>query len=437
MTKKNILIFLLLNQTIIWGYFCFPAAAGDSAQSQIIDWLNTIPYAEVNEIKSDSLYNETFEILLSQPLDHNNPGGEIFKQRIFLSHIDVTQPVVIITEGYSADKNYTSELSKILKANQIIVEHRFFGKSKPDSLDWEYLTVLQAAADHHKIISLFKQMYKGKWISTGISKGGQTAMYHKRYYPEDVDATVTYVAPLNLSEEDPRINAFLNSAGEDECRKKIKEFQRGVLLRQNEILPLFYKDAEERNYVYSLGAEKMFEYIALEYSFAFWQWGYGNCSGIPKGDTTAGILFEHLKTVVPFYYYSDTGIKNLQPFFYQAYTELGYYSYDITDFKDLLIYVTDPTNKIFTPPNAEIVYICATMHDINNWLQTEGNNILYIYGELDTWSATSVQLIGRTNAIKMVKKGGAHSTRIRHFKGEEKERIYSTLENWLGLTIQR
>ncbi len=91
----------------------------------------------------------------------------------------------------------------------MFVEHRYFGESKPDStIGWEYLTTAQAAADHKSIVDLFKTIYKGKWVSTGISKGGQTSIFFKYYYPDAVDVWVPYVAPLNLEQEDKRIFYF-------------------------------------------------------------------------------------------------------------------------------------------------------------------------------------------------------------------------------------
>ena len=81
-------------------------------------------------------------------------------------------------------------------------------------------------------------------------------------------------------------------------------------------------------------------------------------------------------------------------------------------------------------------YDCSVMQDVNTWLQKHGDNILYIYGGNDTWSATSIQLTGECNAVKMVKKGGSHGTRIRNFEGEQKDKIYSTLEKWLDIKIE-
>ncbi len=63
--------------------------------------------------------------------------------------------------------------------------------------------------------------------------------------------------------------------------------------------------------------------------------------------------------------------------------------------------------------------------------------MLYIYGENDTWSASAVDIGSNTNAVKMVKKDGTHRTRINSFEGEEKEKIYSTLEKWLDVKIDR
>ncbi len=102
-----------------------------------------------------------------------------------------------------------NELSPILNANQICVEHRYFNESTPQPVDWEHLTIYNAASDHHRIVEILKEIYKGKWVNTGISKGGQTVMYHRYFYPDDVDASVGYVCPLNFSIEDKRVYSFL------------------------------------------------------------------------------------------------------------------------------------------------------------------------------------------------------------------------------------
>lgn len=395
-------------------------------------------YKEITEIKKisvDTSYIEGYEINISQPLDHKNPGGKKFNQRFYLSHSDFSKPMVFVTEGYAANHNYKSELANLLDANQIIVEHRYFGKSVPEKIDWQYLNIEQAAADHHKIVELLKELYKGKWINTGVSKGGQTTLYHRYFYPTDVDVSVPYVAPINLAQEDPRIYMFLNTVGTAECREKIRKFQRAFLSKKDEMRNFLMKDAEQNQIHFAWDFDLVLEYMTLEYSFAFWQWGQTKCEDIPDADASAEELYNHMKKSNPLYFFTEQAMKDFGPFYVQAYNEIGYYGYDLTPFKDLLTEITDGSNIMLVPNDAKIEYNCNAMQSVYNWLQKHGNNILYIYGGNDTWSATSVQLTGETNAVKMVKKGGPHGTSIKSFDGEEKELIYSTLEKWLGINI--
>jgi hypothetical protein len=145
---------------------------------------------EVKETRFDrQLFTAGCEITVEQPLDHQNPQGERFRQRVFLGHAGYDKPVVLGTEGYAARGTSGGELQRILGGNQVTVEHRFFGRSVPSPVRWEYLTVKQSADDLHAIVTLLKTVYPGEWVSTGVSKGGQTALFYKCYYPQDYDIT--------------------------------------------------------------------------------------------------------------------------------------------------------------------------------------------------------------------------------------------------------
>jgi len=43
--------------------------------------------------------------------------------------------------------------------------------------------------------------------------------------PDDVGVTVAYVAPVNVTQEDPRINRFIETVGDEATRKKVKDYQ--------------------------------------------------------------------------------------------------------------------------------------------------------------------------------------------------------------------
>ena len=42
----------------------------------------------VEQLETDPDYTDAFKIFIEQPVDHNNPDGEKFSQKFFLSHID-------------------------------------------------------------------------------------------------------------------------------------------------------------------------------------------------------------------------------------------------------------------------------------------------------------------------------------------------------------
>ncbi len=397
--------------------------------------LSTIPAESKTRIETDSILKETYEIMLIQPVDHNNPDGKTFTQQIFVTYVDPMAPVVVVTEGYNGSY-YRSELASLLNCNQIIIEHRYFEDSRPDSIDWQYLTGWQAATDHHRVIELFKPVFHGKWLTTGISKGGETVMYHSFYYPKDVDVRVPYVGPLAFSPEDERIYEFLDNVGTPECRDRVYRFQRMILERRDTFFPMMVQLSQERGWTYNRvgGAELAFEMAVLEYDFAFWQWGRTPCENIPLEGTDAEI-FSHFARIGDFNYFSDQGIEPIEPFFYQAMTEQGYYGYRFDRFAGLLKFAADselPEFMFSAPDGANPKFNYEHNRKVYDYLMKKGNNFLYIYGANDTWTAAGVDITGSaTNSVVVKKKGGDHLTRIMNLSDEEREIVLMKLSEWL------
>ena len=406
----------------------------------IEEFLTSVDGLSFEKIICDSSYLVCYKIMYEQPLDHNNPAGKKFKQRFYLSHINSDRSTVMITHGYEARQNNIREISRYLNANQIMVEHRFFGESVPDSMEWKYLTVEQSANDLHRINELFREFYKGKWITSGISKGGQTTIFYRKYFPDDVDVSVPYVAPLNLEKEDPKLYNYLdNVAGTPECRERIIAFQRNVLKHRKEILPMAKKYTDDSGFTFTYNDfETAFEYSVLEYRFSFWQWG-GDCGQIPGNDATAKELFDHLVKVSSLALFGDRLMEYFAPFQYQASTEMGYYGFKIDAYKDLLISVKEDVGSELSFPyrDVELSFNPNTMKGVNDWVQYEGNNMIYIYGADDTWAACAVNVSPETNAVKIVKESGDHATRIRNLPEDQKELVFDRLEEWLDMKVNR
>ncbi len=392
------------------------------------------PNGEVTEMEVKDHFTKAYQIVLDQPLDHKDKDAGTFKHYFYLSHVDEAKPTVFITEGYNATPR-TYELSKIFKGNQVQVEYRFYGKSRPDTIPWKYLKNDLAIEDYHKIITKLKRLYTGKWISTGISKGGETVLIHKSKYPWDVDVAVPYVAPLIDTQEDIRTENHINTIGTDECRAKIVAFQRAVLKKRDSVLVEISKYATDKQMSFTeLSIEEALEYAVLEFPFSFWQWG-GSCDEIPDENATSKQMFNYINTIVGISFYNDKTYYDLLPSYYQHATELGYYGFDSTPVKDLLQVVQKPTNLRFAPKNVDLTYNQNYIKEVRDFVENKGKKILYIYGEYDTWGACAPTPKPHVDALKMVLKEGSHKTRIKHFSKQDQQLIYDKLQNWLGYSV--
>lgn len=397
----------------------------------LFDASNEVDYLSA---RGDAFFKENYLVYFEQPLDHKNPDAGTFKQRVWLSHRNITAPVVMVTEGYSAPAPYKSELAELLSANQIVVEHRFFGESTPEGMPWQYLTIEQAANDHQNIVDYFQQLYKGDWVSTGISKGGQAAIIHRALFPKAIKATVTYVAPFNLEKEDGRLLTFFETVGTEEERRRIRDFQLEILKRRDEIMPHFVDWVKEKDLSFSMDLNEVFELAVLEYPFSLWQWCVP-IDEIPLPSATSLELFNHLYRGIDFTYFSDQEAIATGPFFYQAYTQLGYYGYDTNHLKGHLEYFTTDivSNELMVPDvGFSPVFDISGIDKVISRLKKRDAEMLHIIGARDPWSATAPDVRGLKNSVLIVDPQGCHLTRISNLPDALKQKVLSVLGEWLN-----
>jgi len=415
--------------------FCAIALTGYSQpdKQQLEHELFNLPNVSFINVSKPGDQFLTYDLMVKQPIDHEHPEKGYFNQWVQLRHRGFGNPTVIETHGYAMGRG-GNEVEQILSANNIGVEYRFFGKSIPDSLQWEYLTIEQAAADLHAVNQLFKQLYKGKWFSTGISKGGQTTLYYKYFFPEDVDVAIPYVAPIDNALEDTRIYTFLDTIGKPECRKKIYDFQEFLLKNEDKVLEKlsWYAKGARLKFNYTGNIGKSFELAVLEYSFSFWQWGR-SCDSIPTNKKLDDYINELIKTsdIASF---SDRDIAQFASHYYQA-TQTGYYGYNIAPFKKYIKHFDSNPSAIFPPKKAKPNSFSPELYqNFQRWLNEKGNNILYIYGGIDTWSAPRVLVTDRVNSKSFLIPGANHGTaRIKNLPETMKNEFVSRIKNWTKL----
>ncbi len=388
----------------------------------------------VDSLPSD-YSSEKYVVTIRQPLDHKHPEKGSFTQRVIISHEGFDRPTVLVTEGYGGDyalnPRYRDELAGLFQTNTVFVEHRYFSGSVPDTVDWQYLTAQNSASDLHLITTLFKQIYPQKWISTGISKGGQTALIYRAFFPNDVDITVPYVAPVSRSAEDGRHEPFLNVVGDKKTRQAILSFQREVLKRRGEIISLLEKFCMEKQLSFRISMNEVLDYCVLEYSFAFWQWGTP-ASQIPTNSATTEVLFKHLTEISGPDYFA-TG-QPTQAFFIQAARELGYYGYDIEPFKDLLFIRTakDYLQRIMLPEGITIQFQPELYKKLTNFIATSDPRLIFVYGEYDPWTSVGItKLDGKKNMFVAIQPKGSHRARINTLPDSLRDKVIKTIKLWL------
>lgn len=373
-------------------------------------------------------FSKSYQIEVTQPIDHNDESVGTFTQRIYLHHAGVDLPMVLNTRGYHGSSGI-QELTYLTGANQITVTHRYFDHAMPEPKDWQYLSVEQASDDLHAIYELFKPLYQKKWVSTGTSKGGMTALFYEYAYPDDMDAVVAYVAPVMLAREDQRFDEFIFETVSDEaCRQKISDFQRLVLSNKEQVLEVINPDPGAFDFPLS----RVLEYSVVEYPFAFWQYAPNDCATIPGAEATAAQLAQHLFEQSPLDYFSRYFSEAYKSFYVQAYNELGYYGYKTEHLADLLD-STDHSPMDFTPDDSKRNYTPTKMQDIADWLTNSGENIIYIYGGVDPYTATGITPNEDLNSFSIVQPGASHGVRI--YQLDEKAKIHEALESWLDITI--
>lgn len=393
--------------------------------------------SEVKPLESE-VYPEKYVFFIHQLLDPHHPEAGNFKQRVILSHVGFDRPTVLVTEGYAAhyatNPRYQEELSKLFNANLVFVEYRYFGESMPQPCNWDYLTVENSLYDLHRITTTLKQLYTQKWISTGISKGGQTTMFYRAFFPDDVAISVPYVAPLNKALEDGRHEPFISrKVSTPENRKRVQDFQLEILKRKDTLLPMFEKYCAAKGYTFRIPVAEVYDFNVLEYSFALWQWGTP-VNEIPSAEPDDETLFKHFISICEPDYFSEQ--SPYPSFNVQAAKELGYYGYDIKPFKKYLTIKTskDYLRKVMLPSELSNLKFDATLYNkVVKFLKENDPKMIYIYGGDDPWTASGVTWLKDKKNIKVyVLPGGSHRTRIGSFDTKTREEIKELINEWLN-----
>lgn len=427
----------LLSSFLLWAVV---SVFAQTVASEFMKKLSALQGVSKVEKLESSAFPEKYLINIRQNVDGETADKGTFDQRVIVGYVGEDRPTVIVTEGYYADyalnSRYTEELCRLFDANMVFCEYRYFGPSTPEPCDWQYMTVRNSLRDLHNVNQTLRSVFKGKWISTGISKGGQTTMFYRAYYPNDVDISVSYVAPLNKSVEDGRHETFLSKqVGTEEERQKVLDAQMQLMERKNNLLPTWQKFCEANGYTYRISMSDIYDYCVMEYPFALWQWGTP-VSRIPSDDASDELWLAHFLEISSPDYFALP--NRYMPFFVQAARELGYYGYDNKPFKKLSS-VKSPKHYLrdvmLTEELSNIKFDKTLYKHTCKYLKNNDPKHIFIYGEIDPWTASGVagwlDCSRKLNMRVYVQPRGSHTARIGNMPEDMKNEIIGRLTRWL------
>lgn len=367
--------------------------------------------------KGELDYLSQYSMFIEQPIDHNQPDADKFKQKVSILFRGFDRPTILVTEGYFWSGFSDGEDFGInLNANMVHVEHRNFGESfNQDRGKWEYETIAQASADLHAVYQTLKPIFKGKWMSMGTSKSGETSMDYAYYYPNDMDLAAAFCSPFNVSLDDKRFGDYLfNEVGTEELRDIMKEGVRSALKDGEEG---FYKKACEEFKKKNMPVPSFAEYVynVFDTFFSVFQYTLPSKHVAAIEDMTQST--ESFTASICNNISQNRGME-FYTYYVDCAKEQGFPNPGYDYFADLLqgtsFKVEDIWKAYLTEADQglEKQYDNSVRRDmLERFFMNSPIPLLFFYSQCDPWSATQPAKLG-PNARMIINPIGIHSPKI-------------------------
>ncbi|HEU0032073.1 MAG TPA: S28 family serine protease [Kofleriaceae bacterium] len=379
-----------------------------------------------------------FAIDFDQPLHHADAASKRFTQRLLLAHRGCARPMLVGDWGYSQDYFFDDELSVRFQTNTLWIEHRYQGESVPAPADWDWtaLTIENGATDMHRIIESFRALYTAHWVSTGASKGGITATYHRYFFPDDVDGSIPYVAPASRTPNDPRYQLRLATALPQPCASQIHDAQVAALTtRRTAMLQQLSQTVP--------GAEALYlDAMIARFDWAFWQYrGERFCTQVPTAATPDAAFFDFFWTL------SGFGGDALSPpgdersngaLMYEWSTEQGFASQINVEILPLLV---DPSSRQTMADSFRDQYPSIELPAFDGqvtaatrkWARDRAENLLLIYGQYDPWSGGALDEPTRSTSARFFVPAATHGAQISALSADDEAAAIAHASRMFGV----
>lgn len=461
------------------------------AEEQLPQWASNLLDLNSGVIDSILYYDanpsapntRTYMVYYNQPLNHSQSGSAHFPLRALITVNTNGNPTTAVNHvyasGYSlmgaylespdsifaAEIGCDNEIAHRYNANFIQIEHRYYQQSAPAQC-WTNLDDLraeEAAADFHNFFEALKKVLKGKYVMSGVSKGGITTLLQHRFYPSDMDIYVPYSAPFFDSNCDTTMPQYWFTHGWNEYYRDIfRTVAQNGIYRKDSIFPVYLKMQGAKNTQAAVDSAYL-HYLSYVAEFGYHEHAYSDTAslrlqmyrndsimqakGVQYGDTVYAYMFDafsfsldsfpkwidtlrkypgpnqapvirrqhrHIRPFGITYneWWSDT--IDARAYEYQAKCELGYYDCSFNHIIDSAALATEYNNywkqhagsllDLQNPCFRSLTFNPSLYNTTMTATQNATKPILLLYGLDDAWTGAAVkdEFINGTNVKKFI-----------------------------------
>ena len=474
------------------------AAAGKTPMQEKLEKLDGVSRVEVIQPAEGATYfSERYLLIFDQPLDWQDPSKGTFPQRVVLCLRDDAEINVLETQGYCLPDYTIPEsireamnvlgmdllpemLNLVTKSgNYINVEHRFFGGSRPDDLSntdtkyWEYHTPENAANDYHRIYTVLAPFLGNRWVSVGTSRGGLMTNVYAKYFPEDMDVYIPYVAPCSDGITNDNMYRFVyEEIGDAAYGKETAKIYRGIvtdfqveLMKNKEVfLPYLVADTEAQGLLFQNGPEdysRLYDLAVLEFAVQAWQYKSKQMFAdmqmiLDMPEDTDELKNQKLQQMIQVFAtiqgFADFSYNFVAwPYYVNTATYYGQYLYDFSWLRQAMekagventLSISPeadqdiPWSIVFTAEQREaFVYDGTFREELLEDMKTTKAKHLMIFGACDPWISEAVPeeiTDGNENIRRYINPDYPHDSLISNMPEDMKNEIISLLKEWLSV----
>jgi len=206
-----------------------------------------------------------------------------------------------------------------------------------------------------------------------------------------------------------------------------------AILERRDTLNARVADYLSDNYNISLSSEEIdvqLEASALTLSFQFWQYfGRDACNDIPAPTASPWRIIEFIDKIDGLSTWAPESRAPFAPYRHQVRTELGTPAVPVDHLAGLLKYwapLTEEDRALHDP---------SAMRAVADWVATQADQTLLIYGEDDPWTAGAFAVADRPDNDFLVIPGGTHSADLTQAEKDTENAALQRVAGWISTPI--